>query len=136
MIITRKTLNSLFLLLFLFTARSNAQSDVDKLLKGGELLMSGLTIFKVGKSDSKSESKTVESVCVKNKLVEKITFKVMGKDEKDDEFKKELVIQKDGQECLFLLPKGIYAYEIILANRDIYKKGEYKFDDEIIITVK
>ncbi|WP_445454562.1 hypothetical protein [Flavobacterium sp. 25HG05S-40] len=136
MIIKRKTLNSSFLLLLFFITTSNAQSDIDKLLKGGELLLSGLTVFKVAKSDSKPESKTIESVCVKNKLVDKITFKISGTDENGDQVKKELVIQKDGKECLFLIPKGIYTYEILLINKDIYKKGEYKFEDEIIITIK
>ena len=34
------------------------------------------------------------------------------------------------------LPKGIYTYEIVLANKEVFKKGEYKIDDEITITVK
>ena len=50
--------------------------------------------------------------------------------------KKELVIQKDGKECAFEVPKGIFTYEIVLANKEIYKKGEYKFNEEITITVK
>ena len=45
-------------------------------------------------------------------------------------------IQKDGKECVFELPKGIYTYEIVLANKEVYKKGEYKFNEEITITVK
>jgi hypothetical protein len=60
----------------------------------------------------------------------------VGKNQEGDDVKKELVIPKDGKECLLELPKGIYTYEIVLANKEIYKKGEYKFDDEIIITVK
>ena len=50
--------------------------------------------------------------------------------------KKELVIQKDGKECFLELPKGIYTYEIILSNKEVFKKGEYKIEDEITITVK
>ena len=115
---------------------SFAQSDLQTVLKGGELLLSGLTILKVAKSDSKSNSKVIESVCVKNKLVDKITFRITGKNEEGDEIKKELVIQKDGKECLFILPKGIYTYEVVLPNKDIYKKGEYKFDEDVIITIK
>jgi hypothetical protein len=115
---------------------SVAQSDLQNVLKGGELLLSGLTIFKVAKSEGKSDSKVIESVCVKNKLVDKITFRITGKNEEGDEVKKELVIQKDGKECLFVLPKGIYTYEVVLPNKDIYKKGEYKFDEEVIITIK
>ena len=115
---------------------SVAQSDLQNVLKGGELLLSGLTIFKVAKSEGKSDSKVIESVCVKNKLVDKITFRITVKNEEGDEVKKELVIQKDGKECLFVLPKGIYTYEVVLPNKDIYKKGEYKFDEEVIITIK
>jgi hypothetical protein len=75
-------------------------------------------------------------LCVKNKLTEKITFRVAGKNEEGDDVKKELVIPKDGKECLLEVPKGIYTYEIVLPNKEIYKKGEYKLEDEIIITVK
>jgi len=115
---------------------SVAQSDLQNVLKGGELLLSGLTIFKVAKSTPKEDSKVIESVCVKNKLVDKITFRITGKNEEGDEVKKELVIQKDGKECLFVLPKGIYTYEITLSNKEIYKKGEYKFDEDIVMTIK
>lgn len=112
-----------------------AQSDIEKVLKGGEIIVNGLSFFKGGKS-SNSNSKTIESICVKNKLTEKITFKIVGKDDQDNDIKKDLVIQKDGKECFLELPKGIYTYEIILSNKDIFKKGDYKFDDEITITVK
>jgi hypothetical protein len=112
------------------------QSDLENVLKGGELLLSGLSILKVAKSDGKGDSKVIESLCVKNKLADKITFRIVGKNEEGDEVKKELVIQKDGKECLFVLPKGIYTYEVVLPNKDIYKKGEYKFDEEVIITIK
>ncbi|MDI1315751.1 hypothetical protein [Flavobacterium sp.] len=115
---------------------SFAQSDLQTVLKGGELLISGLTIFKTSKETTKKDSKVIESVCVKNKLVDKITFRIVGKNEEGDEIKKELVIQKDGKECLFVLPKGIYTYEVVLPNKDIYKKGEYKFVEEVVITIK
>lgn len=94
--------------------------------------------FKNSKTETKlSDSKIIESVCIKkNKLSEKITFSLIGKDEEGNFQKKELVIQKDGKECVFELLKGIYTYEIVLANKEIFKKGEYKFNEEIIITVK
>ncbi len=130
-------MKKIFLFLFIsFLSSSFAQSDLNNILKGGELLLSGLTVFKVAKSDGKGNSKVIESLCVKNKLTDKITFKIVGKNEEGDDIKKELVIPKDGKECLLVLPKGIYTYEIILSNKEIYKKGEYKFDDEIVITVK
>ena len=127
-----KTLTLVFVLLSFIC---KAQSDLQTALKGGEILLSGLSIFKTTKG-GKSESKIIESVCVKNKLVDKITFRIVGKNEEGDEIKKELVIQKDGKECLFILPKGIYTYEVVLPNKDIYKKGEYKFDEEVVITIK
>jgi hypothetical protein len=113
-----------------------SQSDLNNVIKGGELLLSGLSIFKTSKSESKKNSKVIESVCVKNKLSDRITFRIMGKNEQGDDVKKELVIPRDGKECLFLLPKGIFTYEIILTNKEIYKKGEYKFEDDLVITVK
>jgi hypothetical protein len=124
--------------LFLLFQRSvNAQSDVDKILKGGEIIVNGLSFLKGNKSEAKlTNSKVVESVCVKNKLTDKIIFSLVGIDEDGNTIKKELIIQKDGKECVFELPKGIYTYEIVLANKDVYRKGEYKFNEEITITVK
>jgi ABC-type histidine transport system ATPase subunit len=127
-----------FLLIFILVSfKLNAQSDVDKILKGGEIIVNGLSFLKKDKSEAKeTNSKVVESVCIKNKLTDKITFIISGKDAEDNAIKKELVIQKDGKECVFELPKGIYTYEIVLANKEVYKKGEYKFNEEITITVK
>ena len=119
---------------FLF---SYCQSDVDKILKGGEIIVNGLSFLKKDKSEAKeTNSKIIESVCIKNKLTDKITFIISGKDAEDNTIKKEMVIQKDGKECVFELPKGIYTYEIVLSNKEIYKKGEYKFNEEVVITVK
>ena len=116
---------------------SYSQSDVDKILKGGEIIVNGLSFLKKDKSEVKeNNSKVIESVCIKNKLTDKITFIIVGKDEEDNSIKNEMVIQKDGKECVFELPKGIYTYEIVLANKEVYKKGEYKFNEEITITVK
>lgn len=125
-------------LAFLLPMLTFAQTDVSIIIRGGELLLSGLSVLKVAKSEDKAKenSKLIESVCVKNKLTEKITFRLLGKNEEGDEIKKELVIPKDGKECLLQLPKGIYAYEIVLPNKEIYKKGEYNFDDEIVMTIK
>ena len=128
-------LKILILILF-FPTYIFAQSDLQTAIKGGELLLSGLSIFKVAKSGAKTDSKIIESVCVKNKLVDKITFRIVGKNEEGDEIKKELVVQKDGKECLFELSKGIYTYEFVLPNKQIYKKGEYKFNEDVVITIK
>lgn len=116
---------------------SIAQSDFDKLVRGSEILLSGLAIFKVARSeDKKKSSKNIESLCVKNKLAHKITFRITGLDQEQNEIKKELVVQKDGRECLFEFPKGTYAYEVLLSTNEVYRKGEYRFEDETIFTVK
>ena len=128
--------NLLISAIFFFNI-SFSQSDVDKILKGGEIIINGLSFLKKDKSEVKeTNSKVIESVCIKNKLADKITYIMVGKDDEDNVVKKELVIQKDGKECVFDIPKGIYTYEIVLANKEIYKKGEYKFNEEITITVK
>lgn len=130
--------NNIPLIILFFTSTLFfGQSDFDKILKSGEIIVNGLSILKNNKSETKStNSKVIESICVKNKLTEKITFSFVGKDEEDNVVKKELVIQKDGKECVFEILKGIYTYEIVLANKEVYKKGEYKFNEEITITVK
>ncbi len=112
------------------------QSDFEKVLKVGEFVANGFSIFKTSTSNTKSDSKTISSICIKNRLLEKITFKITGKDIEDNKVEKEMVIQDEGKECVFNVPKGIYTYEILLANKDTYKKGEYKFDDDVVITVK
>lgn len=114
----------------------HAQSDIVTALRVGEIVLSGFSIFKSAKSDTAKDGKTVSSVCVKNKLPEKITFKISGKDKEEDEIQKEMVVQNDGKECVFDIPKGIYDYEVTLANNEVYKKGEYKFDDDMVITIK
>lgn len=133
----KSSMKNLFLLLMFFSFSAFSQSDVEKILKGGEIIVNGLSFLKKDKSESKeTNSKVIESVCIKNKLTDKITFIISGKDAEDNTIKKEMVIQKDGKECVFELPKGIYTYEIVLANKEVYKKGEYKFNEEITITVK
>lgn len=113
------------------------QSDIENVLRGGEIIANGLSFFKNSKTASNTaDSKVVASICIKNRLAEKITFRITGKDEDENEVKKELVIQKDGKECVFEIPKGVYAYEIVLPNREIYKKGEYRFEEETTIVVK
>lgn len=127
----------IILILFLIPIISNAQSDFEKTLKAGEVLVNGLSFFKNSKTENKSsDSKNIESVCIKNKLSEKITLNLTGKDEEGNIQKKELVIQKDSKECIFELSKGIYTYEIVLPNKEIFKKGEYKFNEDTTIIIK
>ncbi len=126
----------IMLLLLFISQLLFSQTDFNNFIKGGELLLSGLSVLKTSKSEAKKDSKIIESVCVKNKLTDRITFRIVGKNEEGDDVKKELVIPKEGKECLYGLPKGIYTYEIVLTNKEIYKKGEYKFEDDVVITVK
>lgn len=44
-----------------------AQSNIETILKSGELIISGLSIIK---AKGHPNSKTIESVCIKNKLTE------------------------------------------------------------------
>lgn len=115
---------------------AQAQADLQTVIRGGELLLNGLTILKIAKGDSNTSKATLEQVCIKNKLTEKITFRITGKGEDGEEIKKELVVQNDGKECLLELPKGIYTYEVILSNKETYKKGEYRFEESMVITIK
>lgn len=128
-----------FLFYCIFVYNSYSQSTLQTAIRGGELLVTGLSIFKTMRSDAAPKvvnNKVVATVCVKNKLLEKITVKFSGKDQDGSVVLKELIIPNDGKECVFELPKGIYTYEIVLPNKEIYQKGEYKFEEEITITVK
>ena len=134
----KKRIKIKFLILFLFSSFLQAQT-LETIIKGGELLVTGFSIFKTSKltesKDKTVDSKFVATVCVKNKLAEKITVKLEGKDSEGSKVIKELVVQNDGKECVFEIPKGIYTYEIILSNKEVFKKGEYKFEEEITIMV-
>lgn len=128
---TLKWIWAFFLVNFSF-----AQSDLDRVMKGSELLLGGLSIMKAARSDNHTDSKTIKNICVKNKMGDRISFKITGKDDQENEVKKELVIPKDGKECFLELQKGIYSYEVLLSNKEVFKKGEYRFDDDINIVVK
>ncbi len=110
-----------------------SQSDFEKTIQAGSVLVNGLSFLKGNKS---TDNKTSLMLCIKNKLSDKITFKITGKDKDDNDVKKDMVIQNNGKECLFEIPKGVYTYEVILANKDTFKKGEYKFDEDITVTIK
>ena len=131
-----KTEKIIFLGMLLISSNHFAQSDLDRVIKGGELLLGGLSILKVANSNPKAESKVIESLCVKNKLGDKIIVKITGINSDGEQIKKELIIPKEGKECVLHLPKGIYQYEILLHTNEIYKKGEYDFEDKTTMIVK
>lgn len=138
-----KLIFSILLFPAIIFSQTIPQTDLDRGLRIGEIIINGLSILKNGKKteNTESSSKTVSSICVKNKLASKISFTLKGnfkekEDEEPKEIKKELVIQPEGKECLYEVNKGIWQYEILNANNETYKKGEYKIEEEILITAK
>lgn len=127
----KKYIIQLFILLPLF---SFSQSDFEKTIQAGGIIINGLSFLKGNKPAS--DNKLTLMLCVKNKLDEKINFKILGQDKEGNEIKKDLVIAIDSKECFLEIPKGIYTYEVLLTNKETFKKGEYKFDDDITITIK
>ncbi|WP_298144953.1 hypothetical protein [Flavobacterium sp.] len=124
------------ILSFLFFVEVNAQSTTTNILRGAEIITSGLSIFATSKNNNANKT-VIDQVCIKNKLTERITFKIYGvSDATQDDIKKELVIPVDGKECFLNLPKGVYTYEVILSNKEIYRKGEYHFKEDVVIAVK
>ncbi|MCF6132380.1 hypothetical protein [Flavobacterium wongokense] len=129
-------LKSAFIALLLCPMMAFPQSDAVNIIRGGELLFGGLiTIFSASKQKN-SNSIYIETVCIKNKLEEKITFIISRQTEDGDEIRKELVIPKDGKEYFYELPKGVYIYEVRLANDEIFKKGEYRFAEKSTLIVE
>ena len=113
---------------------ASGQSDLETAIRGGELILTGLTAFRMAKSDPYGT--LLQQVCVKNKFEGKITFQVTGKDQEGEDIVRELVIAPDGKECLFELPKGIYRYQVTLADETVAKKGEMKIEKEQTIVLK
>lgn len=127
--------SSLILLLPLVFKSQSTMSGLDKGLAIGNILVQGYIALKGnGAKPADPNAKTVDSFCFRNKMEEKITIKLNGKTE-DEEIKKEFVIQKDGKECTFNLPKGIYTYEVLLSSKDTYQRGEYKVSEEALMTI-
>lgn len=131
------TISALFLL-SLYPYQTKAQiSNLDKGLIIGNLLIQGYQAIRGNNhKEVNPNAKTVDTFCFKNKLDQKITVKLLGKDEDEEEVNKELVIQSKTKECVFNLPKGVYVYEFVLPNKEIYQKGEYKVAEETLMTVK
>jgi hypothetical protein len=122
--------------LFFYCVTLTAQTDVTNILRGAEIITSGLSIFAMSKNNNANKT-FIDQVCIKNKLTERISFKIYGvSDATQDDIKKELVIPVDGKECFLNLPKGVYTYEVILSNKEIYRKGEYHFKEDVVIAVK
>ena len=131
----RKIIAISFLLTGSVVTSAQALSGLDKGLVIGNILIQGYQALKgSGKKAPDPTAKTVDSFCFKNKMEEKITIKLAGKVE-EETVTKELVIQKDGKECTYNLPKTVYQYEILLSSKDTYKKGEYNVYEESLMTI-
>lgn len=111
-----------------------SQKNLDKIIKGGELLVTGLTILK--DKPNAATNGMIEKICVRNKLTDKITLNLSTTGADGTAVLKTMVIPTDGKECLLDLPVGVYTYEIVLPSKEIYKRGEYRFDAATTITVK
>lgn len=114
---------------------THSQSTIETTVRAGQVILGGLSILKSTKKTDKG-SPLIASVCVRNQLAEKIIFVLEGEDTKGAKVIKEMVVQNDGKECVFNIPKGIYSYEVILSTKEVYKKGEYRFEEDVIITIK
>ncbi|QBZ98130.1 hypothetical protein [Flavobacterium sangjuense] len=121
---------SALLIMLLCPMLAFSQSDLSYVVKGGEILFSGLIAIFTPSKAKNANLTVIENVCVKNKLNNKITFIITRKTEEGDEIKKELVIQKGGKEYFYELPKGVYTYEVVMADTIVFKKGEYRFSDK------
>jgi hypothetical protein len=111
-------------------------TGLDKGIAIGNILVQGFAALH-GNGNQKvvdPNAKTVASFCFKNKAGEKITVKLTGKIE-DTDISKEFVIKKDEKECTFDLPKGVYTYEVDIANGETLQKGEYKVTEETLMTI-
>lgn len=143
----------MLVILLVFPFGMAAQSDLDRILKGGELVIGGLSIFKILNNDSnKNESKPaalaevpkvpvskiVESFCVRNELAETMVLKLTGTDKDGSPLEKEMIIRSNDEECLYELPKGIWTYVMSVdGSETVYKKGQYRMHTETVaITLK
>ncbi len=139
-----KLLLIILLLLFSYSqTMPNSSNIIDQGLKIGELLINGISLIKPNykQNDFSSSnlkntaSSKITNVCFKNKLTEKLVIKLQGKfnnsESENIEFKKELVVQNNSQECLYDLYKGVWDYEILKPNNELFKKGQILIDKHL-----
>ena len=100
-----------------------SQSDLQNVIKGGELLLSGLSVLKISKSDAKKDSKVIESVCVKNKLNDRIIFRIVGKNEEGDNIKKNSLYQKMEKNAFSCYPKAFIHTKLYWLIKKFIKKA-------------
>ncbi len=86
--------------MMMLSSTTIVQGNFEKVLKGGEVLLNGIAIFKTAKPASLTktdDANPIPTVCIKNQLLERITFIMIGTDKNDNQIKKELVIPKEGK---------------------------------------
>lgn len=112
----------------------SAQTDIENLLKYGQLILGGVTIVKSAEAE-KTDNPMV-SVCVKNRLSQKVTFILKPSETLKSQSSKEMVIQNLDKECFISLQKGVYTYEVLLPNKELYRKGDCLVEEDLTITLK
>ncbi len=122
--------------LVLLQCQSYAQSDLDRVIKGGEILLGGLAFVKTAYTDPEANSKTVKKTTFKNKLGQKIVLRLYSQDEEENELVEEIIIPDNGKESVYELLKGVWRYEIEICDGEIFKKGQFKFEKTAVITLK
>lgn len=122
--------------LVLLQCQSHAQSDLDRVIKGGEILLGGLAFVKTAYMDPEANSANVKKTTFKNKLGQKIVLRLYIQDEEENEVQEELIIPDDGKEALYNLRKGVWRYEIEIAEGEIFKKGQFNIEKTAVITLK
>lgn len=122
--------------LVLLQCQSYAQSDLDRVIKGGEILLGGLAFVKTAYMDPEANSTNVKKITFKNKLGQKIVLRLFNEDDEGNELQEELIISDNGKETLYNLLKGVWRYEIEICEGEIFKKGQFNLEKTTVITLK
>ena len=122
--------------LVLLQYQSYAQSDLDRVIKGGEILLGGLAFVKTAYMDPEANSANVKKTTFKNKLGQKIVLRLFNEDDEGNELQEELIISDNGKESLYNLLKGVWRYEIEICEGEIFKKGQFNLEKTAVITLK
>lgn len=122
--------------LVLLQCQSYAQSDLDRVIKGGEILLGGLAFVKTAYMDPEANSTNVKKTTFKNKLGQKIVLRLFSEDDEGNELQEELIISDNGKETLYNLLKGVWRYEIEICEGEIFKKGQFNLEKTAVITLK
>jgi hypothetical protein len=117
------------------------QSDFQKVINAGGLILTGISIIRgqkaeIPKQEQQPETPYLSELCFKNKLEEKITIRLTGKDQEGNVLTREVIVLRDGKECLYEIAKGVWDYEIVTGEDSVYRKGQYRLRDQTVITIR